>query len=101
MVHEPKTQKRMFWAREMKMLNDLMGMFPNEDFWKRVSIRKVDSLAILRAQSGLNLLKKKFSEFNYKIPEKKIIKLGKKTGKDKTFEKKPKTIRQFIDQDHE
>ena len=99
-VHEPKSQKRAFWAREMKMLNDLMSMFPSEDFWRRVSIKKVDSMAILRAPSGIKFLKKKFSEFNYKIPPKKTIKLGKKTGEDRTYERKPKTLRQFIDQNY-
>ena len=101
LVREPKTQKRMFWAREMKMLNDLMDMFPDEDFWKRVSLLKTDSLAMLRSQSGLKLLKKKFTEFNYKIPEKKTIPLGENEGEDRVFEKKPKTIRQFIDQNYE
>ena len=88
----------MFWAREMKMLNDLMNMFKSEDFWQKVSLDKVPSLAVLRSGHGLSILSKKYKEFNYKIPEKVEIPLGEKTGKDKIISKKPKTIRQFIDE---
>ena len=97
-VVEPSTQKRMFWAREMKMLNDLMDMFNSEEFWQKVSLDKVPSLAVLRSGHGLSILSKKYKEFNYKIPAKVEIPLGKKTGKDKIISKKPKTIRQFIDE---
>jgi hypothetical protein len=98
LVVEPDKQKRMFWAREMKLLNDLMEMFPNEDFWNRVSINLVPSLAVLRSGQGLKQIQKKYREFNYKIPPKIEIPLGEKTGDDKIISKKPKTIRQFIDE---
>jgi len=88
----------MFWAREMKMLNDLMNMFKSEDFWQKVSLDKVPSLAVLRSGHGLSMLSKKYKEFNYKIPKKVEIPLGKKQGKDKIISKKLKTIRQFIDE---
>ena len=97
-VKEPNQQKRMFWAREMKLLNDLMQMFPNEDFWQRMSIDKVPSLTMLRSGYGLSSIKKKYLDFNYKIPNKKEIPLGDKTGEDKVISKKTKTIRQFIDE---
>ena len=98
LVVEPDKQKRMFWAREMKLLNDLMEMFPNEDFWRRVSINLVPSLAVLRSGQGLKQIQKKYREFNYKIPPKIEITLGEKSGDDKIISKKPKTIRQFIDE---
>jgi hypothetical protein len=88
----------MFWAREMKLLNDLMSIFTNEDFWQKINLPKVSSLAILRSEYGLNTLKKLYLEFNYKIPEKVEIPLGEKSGKDKLISKKPKTIRQFLDE---
>jgi hypothetical protein len=97
LVIEPKSQKRMFWAREMKLLNDLIEMFPNQEFWKKVSINLVPSLAVLRSGQGLKKIQKKYREFNYKIPPKREIPLGKKSGDDKIISKKPKTIRQFID----
>ncbi len=96
-VEEPKNQKRIFWAREMKILNDLLEMFPNLDFWGKVSLPKSNSLALLRSPAGLKRVRKKYREFNYKIPKKKNIKIGKKFGEDKLISKKTKTIRGFID----
>jgi hypothetical protein len=86
LVVEPKFQKRMFWAKEMKLLNDLMSIFEDLDFWEKKSAK------------GLLIIKKKFREFSYKIPEKVTITLGKKEGEDKKIFKKTKTIRQFIDE---
>jgi hypothetical protein len=97
-VEEPDKQKRMFWAREMKLLNDLMDMFPDQDFWRRMTIDKVPSLAMLRSGYGLDILKKKYRNFSYKIPPKVEIPIGEKSGQDKIISKKPKTIRQFIDE---
>ena len=97
-VVEPDKQKRMFWPREMKLLNDLLDMFPNQEFWERMKINKVTSLAMLRSGFGLEQIKKKYREFNYKIPPKIEIPLGEKTGEDKIISKKLKTIRQFIDE---
>ena len=37
----------------MKLLNDLMGIFPREDFWQRMTFDKVSSLAILRSEYGM------------------------------------------------
>ena len=98
LVTEPNKQKRMFWAREMKLLNDLMSIFPKQDFWEKMSFEKVSSLAILRSEYGLAKLKKMYMEFNYIIPKKVEIPLGEKKGEDKIISKKSKTIRQFIDE---
>jgi hypothetical protein len=98
LVIEPSKQKRVFWAREMKLLNDLIEIFPKQDFWEKVNFEKVQSLAILRSEYGLAKLKKLYTEFNYVIPEKIEIPLGEKRGKDKIISKKSKTIRQFIDE---
>ena len=98
LVIEPNTQKRMFWAREMKLLNDLMNIFPKQDFWEKMNFEKVSSLAILRSKYGLSKLKKLYMEFNYVIPKKVEIPLGEKKGEDKIISKKSKTIRQFIDE---
>lgn len=82
----------------MKLLNSLIDLFPNTDFWQKVRVRKVNSLAMLKTKAGIAFLQKKYNEFHYKIPEKIEIPLGPKTGEDKIFSKKPKTIRQFIDE---
>ena len=94
---EPSFQKRSFWSREMKFLNELYKKFPDLSFWELISFeKKYDSLLFLKGEYGLNLLKKKFLEFSYKIPEKAKPVIGEKTGYDYTKPKKPKTIRQFL-----
>jgi hypothetical protein len=98
LVVEPNYQKRIFWAKEMKLLNDLMSIFEDLDFWQKLRIKKVPSLAVLKSTKGLLILKKKYREFSYKIPLKVHIELGKKEGKDREILKKIKTIRQFIDE---
>lgn len=98
LVIEPSSQKRIFWAREMKLLNTILEIFPNTEFWEKVRLRKVNSLAMLKTPKSLIFLRKKYNEFHYKIPEKIEIPLGEKTGEDRIFSKKPKTIRQFIDE---
>lgn len=97
-VIEPTKEKRAFWAREMKLLNDLMKIFPKQDFWEKTKFKKVASLAILRSEHGLLKLKKLYMEFNYVIPKKTEITLGEKSGEDKIISKKSKTTRQFIDE---
>lgn len=82
----------------MKLLNDLMSIFEDLDFWQKLRIKKVPSLAVLKSTKGLLILKKKYREFSYKIPLKVHIELGKKEGKDREILKKIKTIRQFIDE---
>jgi len=93
----PKTNKRPFWAREMKMLNSLMSQFKNDGFWHKLSFpQKYDSLAYFLSEYGKKMLKKRFNEYNYSLPEIKIPKLGDKVGEDRHFDKKPTTIKQFF-----
>jgi hypothetical protein len=95
----PKTQKRPFWAREMKMLNTLMEKFPETSFWQKFNFRKqYDSLAYFISPYGQEYLRKKYNEFNYKIPKKSKVKLGKKIGEDKILKKENKTIRDFFNE---
>lgn len=97
LVVEPKNQKRIFWAKEMKLLNDLMSIFPDQDFWAKMRPQKYPSLAVIKTEAGLKMLRKKYREFKYKIPEKNTIQLGEKAGEDKIYKKKTKTIKDFID----
>lgn len=96
-VEVPKTQKRAFWAREMKMLNTLISEFDNQDFWQKVNFtKKYDSLAYFISYYGKKYLRRKFNEYNYKIPVLKKVKLGSKQGKDKDIKIKKTTIRDHL-----
>lgn len=97
LITPPKSIKGPFWSREYKILNDLMALFPDENFWSKVNFdRGWDSLLIFKSEYGLSLLKKKYKQFHYKPPEYKKIELTKKSGCDKIIDKKPKTIRDFL-----
>ena len=97
-VSTPKKSTRAFWSKEMKVLNDLLEIFPNRTFWTKASMPKVASLLMLKSGFGFGVLQKKYNEFHYKVPPKIDIPIGKKTGADKILSKKPKTIREFIDE---
>ena len=82
----------------MKFLNELYSKFPDLDFWKLLSFeKKYDSLLFLKGDYGLKVLTKKFLEFSYKIPEHKKLELGEKSGYTYKPNKKPKTIKQFLE----
>lgn len=83
----------------MKMLNTLMEKFPETSFWQKFNFRKqYDSLAYFISPYGQEYLRKKYNEFNYKIPKKSKVKLGKKIGEDKILKKENKTIRDFFNE---
>jgi hypothetical protein len=95
----PTKQKRNFWAREMKALNDLLNTFDNTEFWQRVKFDfKPNSLLFFKAGDGKLLLRKKYNEFNYKIlkPDPQII--GKMVGENRLYKRQPKTIKDFLNE---
>lgn len=93
----PKTQKRLFWAREIKSLNILLEAYPIDSFWKGLSFpKKLDSLILLRSGYYAGQLKKKYNRFNYKIPPNKQIDIKEKTGEDYIKQNKPKNIKEFL-----
>ena len=96
-VDIPKTQKRHFWSREIKILNDLFKIYPVEEFWSVIRFnKKYESMTFLLSDYGKKLLKKRFLEFTYVVPETQTIELGEKTGEDFNVENKPKTIKDFL-----
>jgi hypothetical protein len=69
LVNIPSKSKRIFWQKEMTLLNRLEKKFDSLDFWSKVELpHKLDSLAVLFSDYYASLLKKKFIEFNYEIP---------------------------------
>ena len=97
LINVPDKDKRKFWSKEINFLNILHEKYPNKKFWTNLSFYdKLDSLLLLRSGYYAEELDKKYKLFNYVIPEPKIIKLGKKTGETIIFNKKPKTIKDFL-----
>jgi len=97
LLNVPDKQKRLFWGREIKMLNELIKLYPEDIFWKGLTFsKKLDSIIILRSGYYATELKKKYNIFKYKIPPKKTIKLGEKFGDDVIIERRNKTLRDFL-----
>ena len=85
------------YIKQYKMLAALIKKMPNEDFWSTVSFpEKLKTLFFLKTKYGKKLLDKKYKAFNRRIPPPKRYNLHKKTGEDKVFKKRPKTVRDFL-----
>lgn len=95
----PKNSRREFFSKEMKLLNDLISRYSIE-FISLLSLsKKYDSIAVILSDSFKPEIDKKFREFNYKINTSlyEQINLNNiKSGEDLFTDRKPKTIRGFL-----
>lgn len=96
-INVPKSQKRLFWGREIKSLNELIKLYPEDKFWLGIEFPdKLDSIILLRSGYYSEVLKNKYNRFKYVIPKKQSIKLTAKSGEDYTPPTSPKTFKQFL-----
>jgi len=99
LVDIPKTQKKFFWAREMKLLKDLEERY-SLDFLEIVTFpKKYDSLAYLVSKELKDTMDRKWRNFNFKVDLSKYdsIVLGEKTGKDYIpSDNKPKNTKELL-----
>ena len=96
----PDKGRRPFFAREMKMLNDLCERYSQEfmaviDFGK-----KFDSLAYLVSNKLRDRLDEKFRAFNFRVDLSKyeVYHIGEKVGEDGVVPPKIKTVKDFLDE---
>lgn len=95
----PTKDKRLFYMREMKLLNDLCERYSLE-FMNTVSFdKKFDSLAYLVSDKLQETMDKKFRAFNFKVDLSKYpsYDIGEKVGEDATIDKKIKSLKDFLD----
>lgn len=100
LVIKPKDNRRLFYRKEMKFLNDLCDKYSLE-FMNIVSFpKKYDSLAYLLSPKLKETLDRKFRAFNYVVDKSKYptYNIGEKFGEDKEIKKKRKTIKDFLDE---
>jgi hypothetical protein len=92
----PILKNNTFWQKENALFKKLFTKYPDKEFWKKVKLKPVPSLAIYMYAEA-EYLKQKFQEFNFQ-PEvaKEEIKLGDKIGEDYNLKKKPKTLKDFL-----
>jgi hypothetical protein len=96
----PTKDKRLFYMREMKILNDLCERY-SEEFMNIVSFdKKFDSLAYISCDKLKMTMDLKFRAFNFKVDESKYVlySIGDKEGEDVIIEKSPKTTKQFLNE---
>lgn len=95
----PAKDKRLFYMREMKLLNDLCERYSLE-FMNIFSFdKKVDSLAYFVSDKLEETLDRKFRAFNFRVDLSKYTDydIGEKVGEDPTVEKKIKSLKDFLD----
>lgn len=101
LVEDPKNNKSFFYAREMKMLNDLVDLYSLE-FMNVVNLgRKFESLSYFKHSKVKEKLDRRFREFNYvtdksRYPE---YNLGEKSGEDRFVKRKKKTVKDFLEEE--
>lgn len=96
----PAKGRRPFFAREMKMLNDLCERY-SQDFMSIVDFgRKFDSLAYLVSDKLKQRLDEKFRAFNFRVDLSKyeVYDIGEKVGDDRFVRPKAKTVKDFLDE---
>ena len=99
LVEEPQKEKRFFYQKEMKFLNDLVDKYSLE-FMNVVNFhRQFESLTYLRSPKLKNTLDKKFRAFNYVVDKSRYpeYNLGEKSGEDRFVKKKRRTIKDFLE----
>lgn len=94
----PTKDKRLFYMREMKILNDLCERY-SEEFMNIVSFdKKFDSLSYIVCDKLKMKMDLKFAAFNFKIDFSKYesYTIGDKVGVDTEVNKEKKTTKQFL-----
>jgi hypothetical protein len=101
LIEVPKKDKKFFWAKEMKILNDLEDRY-SLDFLEVVSFRqKYDSLAYIASEPLKKTMDRKWSNFNFKVDSSKYesFDLSEKCGEDhKPSYHKPKNARELFNE---
>lgn len=65
-----KDKKNIIWPKEMKMVNCLLKIFPNKDFWDGLKLSfELNSLCWFLSDDGRNFLNKEYKRFNLSLPE--------------------------------
>ena len=99
LIDIPKTQRRFFWAKEMKLFKDLEGRY-SLDFLEIVTFpKKYDSLAYLVSKELQDTMNRKWRNFNFKVDFSKYEThtIGEKCGKDYIpADHKPKNTKDLL-----
>jgi hypothetical protein len=98
-VNIPEKGSRLFYMKEMTLLNSLIERYSEEFVLALKLPKKYDSMAIIICDAYKQQLDKKFRDFNYRVDLSKyeeIILSENKSGEDFKVTIKPKTIKDFL-----
>lgn len=89
-----------FWAREVKIVKQLMEIYPEEEFWKTLGADfKLNSMAFFKTPDGEKLLSLKYKMFRMEVKVETIAVdlFGEKVGEDIEIKKnKNKSVKDFL-----
>ena len=100
-VNIPEKGSRLFYMKEMTLLNTLIERYSEEFVLALKPIKKYDSMAIIICDSYKQQIDKKFRDFNYRTDKSKyedIILSENKSGEDISIIKKIKTVKDFLNE---
>lgn len=85
---------------EMMLARRLLQEFPEETFWSTFDLGfKLNSLAFLNSDRGRDMLKRKYGQFKFEIPQPVQHNIGtEKVGEDIIITK-PRTLKDFMKED--
>lgn len=98
-VNIPEKGSRLFYMKEMTLLNILIDRYSEEFVLALKLIKKYDSMAIIICDSYKQQIDRKFRDFNYRVDKSKyeeIILSDNKSGEDVNVIIKPKTVKDFL-----
>ena len=98
-VNIPEKGSRLFYMREMTLLNTLIDRYSEEFVLALKLIKKYDSMAVIICDSYKKQIDKKFRDFNYRIDKSKyeeVLLSDNKSGEDFNITIKPKTVKDFL-----
>jgi hypothetical protein len=98
-VNIPEKGSRLFYMKEMTLLNALIERYSEEFVLALKFPKKYDSMAIIICESYKSEIDRKFRDFNYRADKSKYIDIlisDIKSGEDFNIVFKPKTIRDFL-----
>ena len=100
LLEVPDKGRRPFFAREMKMLNDLCERYSLEFLIIVIFGKKFDSLAYLVSDKLKSPLDEKFRAFNFRVhlSNYQVYHIGEKFGEDAVVPPKNKTIKDFLNE---
>lgn len=98
-VNIPEKGSRLFYMKEMTLLNSLIERYSEEFVLALKLPKKYDSMAIIVCEAYKEQIDRKFKDFTYRTDHTKydeIILAEEKLGEDFNLINKPKTIRHFL-----